>query len=368
MATQSKRDYYEILGINRSASDAEVKAAYRKLAMAYHPDRNPDNPEAEEKFKECGEAYAVLSDSQKRQAYDQYGFEGPQVSGRGGFDNVDFGDIFGDIFGDVFGGGAHSRTRSQRGNDLRADVTLEFEEAVFGVKKSVVYRRREPCDQCHGSGSASGRAPAPCRQCNGRGQIRFQQGFFSVTRTCPACQGMGTVVEEPCRTCHGECVVPHEHKLEIEIPAGVEEGTRILLSGHGDSGVYGGPAGDAYVVVHVREHDFFEREGRDLHCAMPISFSQAALGTTISIATLDGEATIRIPEATQSGTVFRLRGKGVPVLNGRGRGDLLVEVKVQTPAKLTKRQRELMQELDSISIDNRPEKRSLFRKVREIFG
>lgn len=376
MATQSKRDYYEVLGVTRTANDVEIKGAYRKLAMAYHPDRNPGNPEAEDKFKECSEAYSVLSDPQKRQRYDQFGHAGiggPGAGGFGGFETVDFSEIFGDMFSDFFGaaagGGGRRRSRAQRGADLRQDMTLAFEEAVFGVHKAVSFRRRESCDQCHGSGSAGGKAPTACRQCQGRGQVRYQQGFFSIARACPACQGMGVVVEDPCKRCRGEGVVVKDHALDVEVPAGVEEGTRILFSGHGDSGVHGGPAGDVYIVLHVKDHPVFEREGKDLQCAVPITFSQAALGTEIRIPTLEGEATIKIPEGTQTGTIFRLRNKGVPVLNGHGRGDLYVEVKVQTPSKLNKRQRELIEELSAtFSVDNRPERRSLLSKVKDIFG
>jgi len=375
LATRSKRDYYEILGVVRTASDVEIKGAYRKLAMAYHPDRNPGNPEAEEKFKECSEAYSVLSDAQKRQRYDQYGHAGiggPGAGGfGGGFETVDFSDIFGDMFGDLFGAatGGRRRSRAQRGADLRQDLTLTFEEAVFGVERTVNFRRREVCTQCSGTGSSGGKSPSACRQCNGRGQVRYQQGFFSISRACPACQGMGTLVEDPCKRCKGEGVVLQEHTLEVEVPAGVEEGTRILFSSHGDSGVHGGPPGDVYVVLHVKEHAVFERDGKDLHCGVGITISQAALGAVIPIPTLEGESTIKVPEGTQTGTVFRLRGKGVPVLNGHGRGDLYVEVKVQVPSKLSKRQRELIEQLSAtFSPDNRLERRSLLSKVKDIFG
>ncbi|HEU5399723.1 MAG TPA: molecular chaperone DnaJ [Terriglobales bacterium] len=373
MATNTKRDYYEVLGVTRTATEVEIKSAYRKLAMQYHPDRNPDNPDAEERFKECSEAYAVLSDSDKRSRYDQFGHAG--VGGPGGFGGFDpsnfqdFSDIFGDLFGfgDVFGGGRR-RSRAQRGNDLREDLTLTFEEAVFGVTKKVVVRHRETCGQCRGTGAAPGKSPVTCKQCNGRGQVRYQQGFFSISRGCPVCHGAGVVIEHPCPTCRGEQTVAAETPLEVKIPAGVEEGTRILYSGHGDAGVHGGPAGDVYVVLHVKEHPFFEREGKDLYCVVPISYSQAAIGSEIQIPTLEGETLLKVPEGTQTGTSFRLRQKGVPVLNGRGRGDLFVEVKVQTPSRLTKRQRELLEELDSIGkIDNKPERRSLMSRVKEIF-
>jgi len=344
--------------------------------MTYHPDRNPNNPDAEEKFKECSEAYAVLSDSEKRARYDQFGHAGVGggPGGFGGFDasNIDFADIFGDLFGfgDMFGGGRGGRrTRAQRGGDLREDLTLTFEEAVFGTTKQVKFRRHDTCSACKGNGSSPGKAPVTCRTCGGRGQVRYQQGFFSIARTCSACQGAGTVIQDPCTRCKGQGVVVGEHTLEVKIPAGVEEGTRILFSNEGEAGLHGGPSGDVYVVLHVKEHPFFEREGKDLYCVVPVSFSQAALGAEIRIPTMDGDATVKIPEGTQTGTNFRLRNKGVPVLNGHGRGDLFVEVKVQTPTKLTKQQRELLQQLDLIGkVENKPERRSLLSKVKDIFG
>jgi molecular chaperone DnaJ len=343
--------------------------------MQFHPDRNPGDAGAEEKFKECSEAYTVLSDPGKRATYDRFGHAGVNGMGGGfgGFDvgTIDFAEIFGDLFGfgDVFGGGGgRRRTRAQRGGDLREDLTIEFEEAVFGCEKLVSYRRRQSCPDCKGRGTAAGSAPAQCRQCGGRGQIRFQNGFLTLARTCPACQGMGSVIQNPCKTCKGEGVVLRQNKLNAEVPAGVEEGTRMVFSGAGDAGVHGGPAGDVYVVLHVKEHPVFEREGKDLHCAVPVSFAQAALGAEIKIPTLEGEATIKLAEGTQSSTSFRLRHKGVPVLNGSGRGDLFVEVKVQTPTKLNKRQRELLQELESIGgVENKVEKRSLLNKVKDMF-
>ena len=342
--------------------------------MQFHPDRNPGDAGAEEKFKECGEAYAVLSDPNKRANYDRFGHDGVNgMGGFGGFDpgTIDFSEIFGDLFGfgDVFGGGGRRRTRAQRGGDLREDLTIEFEEAVFGCEKQISYRRRQLCPDCKGRGTAAGAAPAPCRQCGGRGQIRFQNGFLTMARTCPACQGIGTVIQDPCKSCKGEGAILRQHKVNVEVPAGVEEGTRMVFSGAGDAGAHGGTPGDVYVVLHVKEHPIFEREGKDLHCAVPVSFSQAALGAEIQIPTLEGDATIKLAEGTQSGTSFRLRHKGVPVLNGSGRGDLYVQVKVQTPTKLTKRQRELLQELESISgIENKVERRSLLNKVKDMFA
>jgi molecular chaperone DnaJ len=379
LPTNTKRDYYEVLGVVRTAGEQEIKSAYRKLAMQYHPDRNPGDPAAEENFKECSEAYAVLMDRDKRAAYDRFGHAAVSGAGGGagggfGFDPSafgDFSDIFGDIFSEMFGAGGGRggrRSRAQRGADLREDVELEFEEAVFGISTQVRVRRHELCDQCKGSGMAPGKTAATCTTCHGRGQVRYQQGFFSIARTCPTCQGMGQMITDPCTKCRGEGRVPHERMVEVKVPAGVEDGTRIRYAGQGEAGAHGGPAGDLYVVLHVKEHKFFEREGNDLYCSVPISFVQAALGSEINIPTLDGEQALKIPEGTQSGTTFRMRGKGVPVLNGHGKGDLFVQVKVQTPTKLTKRQRELLQELEgTIKVDNRPD-RGLLSKVKDIFG
>ena len=346
--------------------------------MQYHPDRNSD-PGAEEIFKECSEAYAVLSDGQKRAAYDQFGHAGVNGGGPGapggfGFDSsVDFSEILGEMFGfgDMFsqGRGGGRRSRAQRGNDLREDLSLTFEEACFGVTKNITVRRHEQCGTCKGSGAAPGKSATTCRSCAGRGQVRYQQGFFSISRTCPACQGVGQVISDPCKDCKGSGLVMGEERLEVKVPAGVEEGTRILFSGRGEAGANGGPSGDVYVVLHVKEHPFFEREGKDLYCLVPISFSQAALGAEIRIPTLEGETVLKVPEGTQTATSFRLKNKGVPVLNGHGRGDLFVEVKVHTPSKLNKRQRELLQELDGIGkVENKPERRSLLSKVKDIFG
>jgi molecular chaperone DnaJ len=348
------------------------------MAMQYHPDRNPGDPTAEEKFKECSEAYAILADVNKRAAYDRFGHAA--VGGGGGapgFDPTifqDFGDIFGNIgdlfgFGDIFGSQGRRRTRATRGADVRQDVTIEFEQAVFGHTTSVQVRRRETCEVCSGSGAAPGKAPVTCRTCGGRGQVRYQQGFFSVARTCSTCQGTGQVIADPCSKCHGEGRLLRERTVEVKIPGGVEDETRIRYSGQGEGGLFGGPSGDLYIVLHVKEHKFFVREGNDLYCSIPISFPQAALGAEIVIPTLEGEHTLKIPEGTQSGTQLRVKGRGVPVLNSRGKGDLYVEVKVQTPAKLTKRQKELLQELQgTVQVDNKPEKSSLFSKVKDMFG
>lgn len=372
-----KRDYYEVLGVSRTAGEQEIKSAYRKLALQFHPDRNPDNPEAEERFKECSEAYAVLADGEKRARYDRFGHAGVGAAagqGFGGFDATvfnDFQDIFGDLFGfgDMFGQGGRRRSRAQRGADLREDLTLEFEEAVFGVTKQVQVRRHEECEQCKGSGLAPGKSPVTCTTCGGHGQMRYQQGFFSISRTCSTCGGSGKLIVDPCNQCRGQGRVTRDRTVTVKVPAGVEEGARILYSNEGEAGVYGGPPGDLYVVLHVKEHSFFERNGKDLYCVMPISMSQAALGTEILVPTLEGEEKLRIPEGTQTGSNFKLKNKGVPVLNGRGRGDLFVEVKVQTPTKLTKRQRELLQELHTtVSVENKPVSRSLLNRVKEIFG
>jgi molecular chaperone DnaJ len=375
LTSNGKRDYYEVLGVARGANEQEIKSAYRKLALQFHPDRNPNNPDAEEKFKEASEAYAVLADGEKRALYDRFGHAGVGSAGGGaGFDATifqDFGDIFGDFFGfgDIFGGGSRRRSRTQRGADLREDVSLEFEEAVFGTETKVTVRRHETCEDCRGSGAAAGKAPVTCRSCGGRGQVRYQQGFFSIARTCPTCQGTGSVITDPCPKCKGEGRLLRQRTVDAKIPAGVEDGTRIRFTGLGEGGLHGGPPGDLYVVLHVKEHLFFEREGNNLHCVIPVSFTQAALGSEIRVPTLEGEYALKVPEGTQSGTTLRIRGKGVPVLNGHGKGDLFVEVRVQTPGKVNKRQRELLQELEGITqVENKPQRRTLLGKVKDIFG
>ncbi|HEV2117527.1 MAG TPA: molecular chaperone DnaJ [Terriglobales bacterium] len=370
-----------MLGVARTCSEQEIKSAYRKLALQYHPDRNPGNPEAEEKFKEATEAYSVLVDSSKRSMYDRFGHAGvggaagAGPGGFGGFDASifqDFSDIFGDFFGfgDLFGtSGRRGRSRAQRGPDLREDLTLEFDEAVFGVSSQVRVRRHEACEDCKGSGAAPGKTPVTCRTCGGRGQVRYQQGFFSIARTCPTCQGAGSVITDPCPKCKGQGRTLQERMIEVKVPAGVEDTTRIRYAGQGEAGANGGPTGDLYIVLHVKEHAFFDRDGNDLHCVIPVSFSQAALGTEIMVPTMEGEHPLRIPEGTQSGTTFRVRHKGVPVVNSHGKGDLFVEIKVQTPGKLTKRQRELLQELDGLTrVENKPQRKTLLSKVKDIFG
>jgi molecular chaperone DnaJ len=373
----SKADYYEVLGVSRDASDQELKSAYRKQALRYHPDRNPSDHTAEEKFKEASEAYQVLSDADKRAAYDRYGHAGlgSQGFGAGPFaGGVDIGDIFGDLFGEMFsmGGmprGASRASRQQRGDDLRFDLTIDFEDAVFGIEKEVKIRRLETCGVCNGRGSASGRGPSVCSQCQGRGQLRYQQGFFSVARTCGACGGTGSVIGDPCSTCRGEGRAAVEIKLNVKVPPGVEEGTRIRYAGEGDMGRMGGPKGDLYVILSIRPHDYFERHGQDLHCVLPISFPQAAMGDEFEIPGIDGPVNIKIPEGTQSGKELRIRGRGVPHLNERGKGDLIVKVVVQIPRKLNRAQRELVAKLaESMAVDNKPTSPGLMEKMKDLFS
>jgi molecular chaperone DnaJ len=375
----TREDFYEVLQVSRDASDQELKTSYRKMAMQYHPDRNPNNPEAEEKFKACSEAYQVLSDPEKRAAYDRYGhaaFQGGGAAGNPfagsqGFQG-DLGDIFGDLFGEMFnmgGGGGRRASRAQRGRDLRYDLTMEFEEAAFGVEKEISIQRLEACDACRGTGSAKGNAPATCTGCGGRGQVRFQQGFFSVAKTCGRCNGTGTTISDPCTACRGEGLKAKKHEILVKVPAGVEQDTRIRYQGEGEAGRFGGPAGDLYVVLSVKAHKFFERDGDDLHCVLPVSFPQAALGTELQIETLEGMATIRIPEGTQSGREIKLKGKGVPHLNSHGKGELIVEVRVATPSKLSKTQRDLLKQLsETMTVENTPTNRGLFEKMKEMFS
>jgi molecular chaperone DnaJ len=372
----SKADYYEVLGVSRDCSEQELKSAYRKQALKYHPDRNPGDHTAEEKFKEASEAYQVLSDADKRAAYDRFGHAGlgAQGFGAGPFaGGVDLGDIFGDFFGEMFSmGGAQRgtpRSRQQRGDDLRFDLTIEFEDAIFGTETEVKIRRMEVCGTCHGSGSASGRGPSVCSQCKGHGQLRYQQGFFSVARTCGACGGMGTVIADPCATCRGDGRAAIEVKLKVRVPPGVEDGTRIRYAGEGDAGRMGGPKGDLYVILSIRPHDFFERHGHDLFCVIPISFPQAALGAEFEIPGIDGPVNIKVPEGAQSGKELRVRGRGVPYLNEKGKGDLIVKVEVQIPKKLSRAQRELVTKLnETMTVDNRPTSPGLMEKMKDLFS
>jgi molecular chaperone DnaJ len=373
----SKADYYEVLGVSRDCSEQELKSAYRKQALKYHPDRNPGDHAAEEKFKEASEAYQVLSDADKRAAYDRFGHAGlgAQGFGAGPFaGGVDLGDIFGDLFGEMFTmggapGGASRGSRTQRGDDLRFDLTIDFENAVFGIEKEVKIRRLETCGVCNGKGSASGRGPTVCGHCQGRGQLRYQQGFFSVARTCVACSGTGTVISDPCSACRGEGRKTAEVKLNVKVPPGVEEGTRIRYGGEGDQGRVGGPKGDLYVILSIRPHDYFERHGYDLQCVLPISFPQAAMGDEFEIPGIDGPVNIKIPEGTQSGKELRIRGRGVPYLNERGKGDLIVKVLVQIPRKLNRAQRELVSKLaESMAVDNKPASPGLIEKMKDLFS
>jgi molecular chaperone DnaJ len=372
-----KPDYYEVLGVSRDASDQELKSAYRRQALKHHPDRNPGDHAAEEKFKQASEAYQVLSDPDKRAAYDRYGHAGLSGGGFGASPfagGVDISDIFGDLFGEMFntsaaGQGGGRQSRQQRGDDLRFDLTIEFEDAIFGVEKEIKIRRLETCSVCKGTRSASGRGPSVCSHCQGRGQFRYQQGFFSVARTCNVCGGSGQTISDPCTTCRGEGRAATEVKLHVKVPKGVEDGTQIRFTGEGDAGRAAGPKGDLYVVLSIRKHEFFERLGYDLHCVIPVSFPQAALGAEFEIPGMDGAVQVKIPEGTQSGKELRIKGRGVPHLNERGIGDLVVKVLVQTPRKLTKAQRELMAKLgETMSVDNRPSSPGLLDRVKDLFN
>lgn len=369
-----KRDYYEILEISRTATDTEIKAAYRKLAIKHHPDKNPDDHTAEEKFKEAAEAYSVLSDPQKRAAYDRFGHAATGAgAGAGGFNagfsNIeDIFDMFG--FGDIFGGqqrGGSTRTSAQRGADLRYDLEITLEEAALGKEQTLRIPRLEKCDECEGNGAEKGTQPETCTNCGGSGQTRYQQGFFSVMRTCPNCSGRGQIIKNPCKNCRGAGRIEKEKTLEIKIPAGVETGSRLRITGEGEGGINGGPAGDLFVVLHVEDHEIFERQGANLYSAVPISFAQAALGAEIEVKTLDGEENLKIPAGTQTGTVFRIKSKGMPALGGRGRGDLFVAVTLITPKTLTKEQRKLLEQLAEIEDINFQDE-SFMDKVRNIFG
>jgi molecular chaperone DnaJ len=371
----AKRDYYEVLGVNRDASEGEIKKAYRKLAMKHHPDRNPDNPKAEEQFKEAKEAYEILSDQGKRTAYDQFGHSGVDPAagmgaGAAGAGFGGFADAFSDIFGDMFGAG---RTRSNvyRGADLRYNLEIPLEQAARGTETRIRVPTMDECDTCHGSGAKPGTEPVTCATCGGHGQVRMTQGFFSIAQTCPKCHGSGKVVQQPCPACAGAGRVKHHKTLSVKIPAGVDQGDRIRLSGEGEAGINGGPAGDLYVVMHIGPHEVFTREGNDLHCEMPVSFTKAALGGEIEIPTLEGSAKLKIPPETQSGKVFRLRGKGIKGVRSPAHGDLLAHVVVETPVNLTSRQKELLLELEEINQrDNsrhNPRAKSWMDTVREFF-
>jgi molecular chaperone DnaJ len=381
----SKRDYYEVLGIERSATEAEIKSAYRKQAMKYHPDRNPGDHTAEERFKECAEAYAILADGEKRSLYDRFGHAGVSSAAAGaGFDPTVFtgfedilgglGDIFG--FGDLFGGGRR-RGGPQRGADLRYDLEITFEESARGSETTIQIPRQESCETCHGSGAAPGSSPTVCSQCRGQGQVRFQQGFFTVARTCPQCRGAGKVITKPCATCRGAGRVTKDRKIAVKIPAGIATGQQLRLQNEGEGGTAGGPPGHLYVVVHVQEHEFFRREGLNLFCEIPVNFTTLALGGEIQVPTLNGPEHVKVHEGTQTGTTLRLRGKGMPDVSGRGKGDLLATVQVQTPKKLTKEQRQLIEQLakalpkeqfEPRAHGEEEDERNLFDRVKDMFG
>jgi molecular chaperone DnaJ len=363
-------DYYELLGVHRNATDSEIKRAYRRLAHEYHPDKNPGNKASEEKFKEINQAYEVLSDAQKRAYYDQYG-TAPGAQGGPGFGGfgagMGMGDIFGDIFEEFFGGG-RGRARATAGEDLRYNLRISFEDAAFGTTTKIRVPRWERCPDCEGSGAKPGTSPVTCSVCHGAGQIRTQQGFFSISRTCSRCNGEGKVITDPCPTCRGRRRVERERTLSVKIPAGVETGNTIRLTGEGELGTYGGPPGDLYVYMAVDEHPLFKRDGQDILCDVPISFTQAALGSEIEVPTLTGSTKLKIPAGTQPGHVIRLRGKGFPHLRGSGYGDQLCRVAVEVPSKLTSRQKELLQEFEGLNSDNAtPITKGFFEKVKEIF-
>ena len=373
----AKKDFYEVLGVNRDASDDDIKKAYRKLAMKYHPDRNPDSKDAEEKFKEIKAAYEILSDGQKRAAYDQYGHAGvdPQAGmggGGQGFGGFDFGDIFSDIFGGQRGAGGGGRSNVYRGSDLRYNMEITLEEAARGCEKQIRIPSHENCDVCHGTGAKPGTQPKTCRTCGGHGQVRMSQGFFSIQQTCPTCHGSGKEITDPCNKCHGAGQVKTHKTLNVKIPAGVDEGDRIRLSGEGEPGQNGGPSGDLFVVTHIKKHSVFERDGMDLHCEMPISFTTAALGGEVEIPTLDGIVKVKIAAETQSGKVYRVRGKGVKSVRGHEIGDLMCHVIVETPVSLTERQRELLREFEAISqgdtAKHNPRANSFMGKLKDFFG
>ena len=372
-----KRDCYEILGIPKTATDSEIKKAFRSMAKKYHPDANPNDKSAEEKFKEVNEAYSILSDPEKKANYDRFGYAGVDPNAGGGFSGfsgTDFGmgDIFGDIFGDMFGGGGGSRRRgsyssARRGSDVGLRVTISFEEAAFGCKKDISYARTEQCTECGGTGAAKGSSPKTCPKCHGSGQVTYQQrtpfGMMQSTNVCDQCHGTGKVIDKPCRECHGNGTVRKTKKLEVSIPAGIDDGQRISLSGQGNAGENGGSFGDLVILVSVRKHSLFERDGNNIYFEMPITFAEAAMGAKITIPTLEGEGELTIPEGTQSGSVFSVRGKGIPYINSKGRGDLLVKVNIETPKGLTKKQKDLLKEFDNACSDkNHIKKKSFFDK------
>ncbi|WP_109078823.1 molecular chaperone DnaJ [Aggregatibacter kilianii] len=369
----AKQDYYELLGVSRSADEKEIKRAYKKLAMQYHPDRTKGDKEKEEKFKEIQEAYEVLNDKEKRAAYDQYGhaaFEQGGGFGGGGFGGADFGDIFGDMFGDIFGGGGRGRQRVVRGDDLRYDIEITLEEAAKGTTKDIKIHTLAPCGTCHGTGAEAGSKVETCPHCHGSGRLRRQQGFFVTEQPCHFCHGTGKKIEKPCKTCHGDGRVNKPKNLSVKIPAGVDTGNQLRLSGEGAAGENGAPAGDLYVVIHVKEHHIFERDGSNLYCEVPISFTMAALGGEIEVPTLDGRVKLKIPEETQTGKLFRMRGKGVTSTRSGYAGDLICRIIVETPVKLNEEQKELLRKLEE-SLEGqskqRPKSSSFLDGVKRFF-
>jgi molecular chaperone DnaJ len=367
----TKRDYYEVLGVGRNADDQQIKSAYRKLAREHHPDVNPGKSESEERFKEAAEAYAVLSDPQKRATYDRFGHQGLQSTP--GFDpsSFDLSDILGEFFGfgDVFGsGGARRRTKAQRGQDVRYDLEIRFEDAAFGMTAEIQVPRSELCDHCGGKGAEPGSGATTCPTCHGRGEVVYQQSFLSVRRTCGSCGGTGQIIRTPCTRCRGQGYRQVQRKLKVNIPAGVDQGTRLRLSQEGEPGANGGPPGDLYVVLKVKEHPFFERHEYDLHCTIPLNVAQAALGAEIDVPTLGEPQKLKIPEGTQSGAELRLRHQGVAHVNGRGRGDIVVHIDVRTPTRLTKDQKRLFEQLrETLPADNQPAEKGIFEKVKDYF-
>lgn len=369
----SKRDYYEILGVEKDADEKEIKKAYRRVAMKFHPDRNPEDPDADNKFREASEAYEILSDREKRGAYDQYGHAGvdPQMGGGAGFQG-NFSDIFGDVFGDIFGGGGgRARGGPQRGADLRYTLDITLEQAVKGTQVKIRVPTLVGCEECDGSGARSGSSPTSCGTCGGVGQVRMQQGFFQVQQTCPKCHGKGRVISDPCHKCHGHGRVEETKTLSVKVPEGVDTGDRIRLGGEGEAGPDGGPPGDLFVQMSVQDHSIFQRDGKNLYCEVPITFTDAALGGELEVPTLDGRVKLKIPAETQTGKLFRLRGKGVKPVRGGSVGDLLCRVEVETPVHLTKRQKELLSELQETMQDsgkkNSPRQNSWFEGVKSFF-
>jgi molecular chaperone DnaJ len=375
-SAMSKRDFYQVLGVARNATEDAIKKAYRRLAMKYHPDRNPDDKEAEERFKEAKEAYEVLTDAQKRAAYDQYGRAGLDAArGAGqGFSPSDaFGDIFGDMFGDIFGGGRRGgRSAVYRGADLRYELSLDLEQAVFGTTQEIDYQTVRECSECGGSGAARGHAPVTCETCQGSGQVRITQGIFAVQQTCPRCKGRGTIITDPCPKCAGQGRTRTTKRLSVKVPPGVDTGDRIRLAGEGESGRNGGPSGDLYVEIAVREHPIFERDGAHLSCEVPVSFVIAALGGSVEVPTLEGQAAIKVPAGTQSGRVFRLRDKGIRPVRGGATGDLFCRVVVETPVELNAEQKDLLRKFEgALASDGKrhnPRQRSWLEGVRQFFG